>query len=88
MIKVINSKDLKTNTDMVCAHCGKDHGVRSLNGQCIEKEGVDYVFETDGTDAWCICIECQKQCDGVGVLSEQDLLKTGKISLPRYLEIQ
>jgi hypothetical protein len=50
LITVISSKDLKTNTDMVCAFCGKDHNIRGLNGSVNEIEGIDYVFETDSTD--------------------------------------
>lgn len=58
MIKVINSKDLKTNVDLVCTYCGKEHTKRNL-------EGIDFVFETDiiSKEEWCICIECQRECN-------------------------
>lgn len=69
MITVIKSDDLKTNTDMVCTHCGKNHNIRDLNGKNNEKEGIDYVFETDGIDEWCICLTCKNDCDNEKVNS-------------------
>lgn len=57
MIKVIKSEDLKTNADLVCTHCGKEHHkLRSI-------EGKDFVFETEDGEEWCICVECKKYCD-------------------------
>jgi hypothetical protein len=64
MIKVINSKDLKTDADLVCTHCGQEHNT-IINGKFIQKEGIDYVFErdTESGEEWCICVECKKKCD-------------------------
>ena len=54
MIKVIVTKDLKNNPDLVCTYCGIDHSNRSLDSI----EGKDFVYETDGKEEWCICTEC------------------------------
>lgn len=64
MIEVINSKDLKTNIDLVCTHCGQEHDT-NVNGIFIDKEGIDYIFERDTKtgEEWCICLECKKECD-------------------------
>ncbi|MED4285293.1 hypothetical protein P4679_25560 [Priestia megaterium] len=56
-IQVVKSAELKTNADLVCSHCGIDHYL-------IEsKEGVDYVFEKEKNEEWCICIPCKEKCD-------------------------
>ncbi|QJX80442.1 hypothetical protein [Priestia megaterium] len=56
-IQVIESAELKTDADLVCSHCGKDHyPIESV-------EGVDYVFEKQKSEEWCICIPCKKKCD-------------------------
>jgi len=65
MIKIINSKNLKMNLDLVCTYCGKKHDIVQ------SKEGIDYVFETDETDEWCICVLCKKHCDGVNKIIEE-----------------
>lgn len=57
MIKIIKSEDLKTNTNLVCTYCGKEHSL------IYSKESIDYVFERDtkSGEEWCICLECRKQ---------------------------
>lgn len=65
MIKTINSKELKTDADLVCTYCGKEHSKRNPDGTLRSIEGKDYVFEIDTIkkDEWCICVECQKEWD-------------------------
>ena len=65
--KIIKSSELKTDTDMVCTHCGINYGERDLNGYLIYVEGIDYVFETNGKDEWCICMACKEYCDRNGL---------------------
>ena len=63
MIKVIKSDDLKTeDVDLVCSSCGRDHSEHS-NGKWVYEEGVDYVFETEDGEEWCICLDCKKKWD-------------------------
>lgn len=83
MIEVINSKELKTNTDMVCTHCGIDHDMRNSNGDTFKKEGIDYVFETDGNVEWCICVNCKGECD-----KEAERVLYYIQSIPGYLRMQ
>jgi hypothetical protein len=68
MIEVINSKEIKTDADLVCTHCGKEHGT-IIDGRLIAQEGIDYVFErdTESKDEWCICVECKKKCDAENI---------------------
>jgi hypothetical protein len=56
-IKSIKSNELKTQVDLVCTHCGKEHDILK------SKEGKDFVFETDCTEEWCICVDCQNKCN-------------------------
>lgn len=79
MIEIINSKDLKTDADLVCTHCGKEHFPR-VDGRIISKESIDYVFEkdTDNGDEWCICVECKEKCDA------EDKFKEKAIELIKY----
>lgn len=67
MIKVISSKNLKTNPDLICTYCGKDHSKRDSKGNLISQEGKDYVFERKGKEEYCICVECRKKCDEKGL---------------------
>lgn len=60
MVQIISSDDIVSNTDMVCTHCGKEF---NINDSC--QEGIDYVFETDGSDTWCICNDCRKELDDI-----------------------
>lgn len=63
MIRTIKSKELKlSKADLTCAFCGRDHST-TANGKLIAVEDVDYVFETDGTDEWCICVECKTRIE-------------------------
>ncbi len=57
MIKTIIESEVK-NADLVCTSCGREFNISN------HKEGLDYVFETDGTDDWCICMECKEKWDG------------------------
>lgn len=61
MVKIINSDDIvDDNVDMVCTHCGREFNINEPY-----KEGIDYVFEKDGSDIWCICNDCRKELDGI-----------------------
>ena len=53
---------LKTHPDLVCTHCGRDHRI-FINGKLMGVEGVNFVFETDGDEEWCICKSCQEEQD-------------------------
>jgi hypothetical protein len=61
MTITIKGTELKKNVGLVCTHCGKEHSLTD------SKEGVDYAFESDGHDEWCICIGCQNECDSKGL---------------------
>ena len=39
------------------------------------KEGIDYVFEKQKNDEWCICIPCKEKCD---LKEEQEVSKNSK----------
>ncbi|MEM4992674.1 hypothetical protein WKH56_09035 [Priestia sp. SB1] len=68
-IQVIKSNELKTAADLVCSHCGIDHYL-------IEsKEGIDYVFEKQKNDEWCICVPCKEKCDSK---EKQEISKNSK----------
>lgn len=67
MIKVIDSKNLKTSPDLVCTYCGKDHSIRDSNSNLISEEGKDYVFERKGNEEYCICVECRNECNKKGL---------------------
>lgn len=69
MIKIINSNDLTTDADLVCSSCGRDHTEDDY------EEGIDFVFETDGDDEWCICIDCKIKFD-----SKDDLEKLEELN--------
>lgn len=62
MIKTIHSSQLKTYPDLVCTHCSRDHRI-FIDGKLMGVEGVDFVFETDGNEEWCICKSCQEEQD-------------------------
>lgn len=58
MIKVIKGADLKTeDVDLVCSACGRDHTEDNY------KEGIDFVFETEDDEEWCICMDCKIKFD-------------------------
>lgn len=63
-IEIIKSSELTQKCDLVCTYCGRDHSLgRKSGGELISKEGIDYVFERCGTDEYCICRACQRECD-------------------------
>lgn len=70
MIKVIDSSELKTDTDLVCTSCGIDH-LPNISGDGViisqYHEGKDFVFETETEDGeeWCICMECKIKLDSI-----------------------
>ncbi|MDU9693912.1 hypothetical protein O0Q50_22280 [Priestia aryabhattai] len=68
-IQVIKSNELKTDADLVCSHCGIDHYLTE------SQEGIDYVFEKQKNDEWCICIPCKKKCD---LKEEREVSKNSK----------
>lgn len=60
-MRIINSDDIvNDNVDLVCTHCGREFSISDLS-----KAGIDYVFETDDSDTWCICNDCRKELDGI-----------------------
>lgn len=63
MIKTIYGSELKTDIDLVCVYCGTNHNVRDINGNLMTTEGIDFVFEKNDNEEYCICVECQKECN-------------------------
>lgn len=61
MVELVKGEDLKTEVDLVCGRCGKDHSHNS-GGKWTYTEGKDYVYERDTEDGteWCICVECRE----------------------------
>lgn len=62
MIKIINSSNLKTDADLICSFCGKDHKPFGTEYE-MYKEGEDFVFETEHGEEWCICMDCKIKLD-------------------------
>ena len=67
MIKTVNSKNLKTSPDLICSYCGRDHNKRDTHGNLVSQEGKDYVFERKNDEEYCICVDCQKECNQKGL---------------------